>query len=183
MSIIFKKYESLHCIPVTYNITCQLWASQVALGVKSLPASAGDIRDAGLIPGSGRSPGGEHGNPLQYSWLETPMDRGDWWDTVHRVAKSWTWLKWLSTVHVNYIFQIKKEKNLWMNGNIYSWWVWIATTTLENNLVLSCKIHPFFFSVIQYFFYSVYIIDKPLHIRIRTQTKMFIAAQIMGAKN
>ena len=90
MSIIFKNYESLYCIPVTYNIICQLWASQVALGVESLPASAGDIRDAGLIPGSGRFPGGEHGNPLQYSCLETPMDRGDWWDTVHRVAKSWT---------------------------------------------------------------------------------------------
>ena len=58
--------------------------------VKSLPASAGDVRDAGLISGSGRSPAGEHGTPLQYSCLETPMDGGDWWATVHRVAKSWT---------------------------------------------------------------------------------------------
>ena len=47
-------------------------ASQVALVVKNLPASAGDIRDSGLIPGLGRSPGGGHGNPLQYSWLENP---------------------------------------------------------------------------------------------------------------
>ena len=51
-------------------------ASQVVLVVKNLPANAGDIRDVGLIPGSGRSPGGGHGNPLQYSCLENPMDRG-----------------------------------------------------------------------------------------------------------
>jgi len=48
------------------------------------------------IPGSGRSLGGEHGNPLLYFCLGNPMDRGAWQDTVHRVAKSWTWLKWLS---------------------------------------------------------------------------------------
>ena len=58
--------------------------------VKNLPASTGDAKDVGLIPGSGRSPGGEHGNPLQYSCLENPMDRGDWWATIHRVAKSQT---------------------------------------------------------------------------------------------
>jgi len=46
--------------------------------------------DLSLIPESGRSPGGGNGNPLQYSGLETPMDRGAWWATVHRVAKSWT---------------------------------------------------------------------------------------------
>ena len=48
-------------------------------GKKNLPASAGDIRDVGLIPGSGRSPGGGNGNPLQYSCLENSMDRGAWW--------------------------------------------------------------------------------------------------------
>ena len=47
-------------------------------------------RRRGSIPGSGRSPGGGHGNPLQYSCLEKPMDRGAWWDTIHRVAKSQT---------------------------------------------------------------------------------------------
>ena len=51
-------------------------ASQVALVAKNLPANAGGLRDAGLIPGSGRSPGGGHGNPLQHSCLENPMDRG-----------------------------------------------------------------------------------------------------------
>ena len=66
------------------------WTSQVALVVKNPPANAGDIRDAGSIPQSGKSPGGGHGNPLQYSCLENPMDGGAWWATVHRVAKSQT---------------------------------------------------------------------------------------------
>ena len=72
-------------------------ASQVALVVKNLLANAGDIRDVGSIPGSGRSPGGGHGSPLQYSCLENPKDRGAWWATVHRVTKSRTRLKRLST--------------------------------------------------------------------------------------
>ena len=55
--------------------------------VKNSPANAGDVRDAGLIPGSGRSPGGGHGNPLQYSCLENPMDRGAWWAMAHRVQR------------------------------------------------------------------------------------------------
>ena len=63
-------------------------ASQVALVVKNPPASAGDIRDMGSISGSGRSPGGRHGNPLQYSCLENPMDRRAWWVTVCRVSES-----------------------------------------------------------------------------------------------
>ena len=54
-------------------------ASQGALVVKNLPANAGAMRDTGSIPGSGRSPGGGHGSPLQYSSLEHPMDRGAWW--------------------------------------------------------------------------------------------------------
>ena len=54
------------------------------------------LRDMGSIPGSGRSPRGGHGNPLQYSCLENPMDRGAWWVTVHRVTKIWAWLKWLN---------------------------------------------------------------------------------------
>ena len=66
------------------------WASHVALVVKNPPASAGDKRDSGSIPGLGRSTGGRHGNPFQYSRLENPMDRGAWWVTVHRVAKRQT---------------------------------------------------------------------------------------------
>ena len=58
--------------------------------VKNLPASARDVRDAGLIPGLGISPGGGNGKPLQYSCLKNPMDRRDWQVTVHRVTKSQT---------------------------------------------------------------------------------------------
>ena len=67
--------------------------SQVALVVKNLPTNAGDRREVGSIPGLGQSPGGRHGNPLQYSRLENPMERGAWWATVHGVIKSRTQLK------------------------------------------------------------------------------------------
>ena len=63
-------------------------ASQVALVLKNLPANAGDTQDLGLILESGRSPGGGHGNPLQYSCLENPIDRGAWQAMVRRVTKS-----------------------------------------------------------------------------------------------
>ena len=64
--------------------------------LKNLPATAGDIRDTGSVPGWGRSPGGGHGNPVQYSFLENPTNRGAWQATVHGVAKSQTGLKQLS---------------------------------------------------------------------------------------
>ena len=63
-------------------------ASQVALVVKNPPANAGYTEDTGLIPESGRSPGGENGKPLQYYCLEEPMDRRAWQATVHEVAKT-----------------------------------------------------------------------------------------------
>ena len=78
--------------------------------VKNLPVNAGDTGDAGLIPGLGRCLGGGHGNPLQYSCLENPMDRGAWWATVHRVAKSRIQLKQLST-HL-YVYGLCK----WFSG-------------------------------------------------------------------
>ena len=62
----------------------------MALVVKNPPASARDIRDMGSIPGSGRSPEGGHGHPLQYSCLENPMDGGAWQAIVHEVAKNQT---------------------------------------------------------------------------------------------
>ena len=65
--------------------------------VKNLSASAGDLKDVGLIPGSGRSPGEGNGNPIQYSCLENPLDRGARRATVHRVTQSRTSLKQLST--------------------------------------------------------------------------------------
>ena len=66
------------------------WASHVMLVIKNPPTNAGDIRDTISIPGSGRSPGGGHGNPLQHSCLENPMNRGAWGAMVHLVAKSQT---------------------------------------------------------------------------------------------
>ena len=81
----------------------QTGASEVVVVVKHLPANAGDTGDAGLIPGLGRSSGGD-GNPLQYSCLENPLDRGAWWATVHGAAKSWTCRKQLS--------MYKQTKNL-----------------------------------------------------------------------
>ena len=80
-------------------------ASQVVLAVKNPPASAGDVRDTSLIPWSGRSPGGGHGNPLSYSCLENLMERGALWATVHVVTKSWTLLKQLKS-------NIKKQEAL-----------------------------------------------------------------------
>ena len=93
-------------------------ASQVTLVVKNLLANAGDIKDAGLIPGSL----GGHGNQLQYSCLENPMDRGAWWATVHRVAQSRTRLKRLSMHTCMYIcvcFSWTQRKWLSMHTCMY----------------------------------------------------------------
>ena len=81
----------------------------MVLEVKNLSTNIGDARDTGSIPGLGRSPIGGHGNPLQYSCLENPMDRGAWWATVHGVEKNQTQWKQLST-HVPMRFlRILKE--------------------------------------------------------------------------
>ena len=87
-----------------------LGASRVALVVKNLPANAGDRTSAGSIPGSGRSPERGHGNPLQYSCHENPIDRGAWWARVHGVAKSQTPLKWVS-MSIRRLLQADKETN------------------------------------------------------------------------
>ena len=78
----------------------------MALVVKNLPANAGDLRDMGSIPGLGRSPGEGHGNPLQYSCLENPMDRGAWQATVHEVTQSQTQPKRLG-IHNVYLVYIR----------------------------------------------------------------------------
>ena len=79
------KYSVLYLV-FSFSIQCgYIWGFLV---VKNLPANAGDVRDLGLIPGSGRSPGETHGNPFQDSCLKNPMDRRAWWTTVHGVAKS-----------------------------------------------------------------------------------------------
>ena len=83
------------CFNVFYFLICHS-ASQVALVVKNSPTNAGDIRDPGSIPGLGRSTGGGHGNPIQYSYLENPIDRRVWQATIHRISKSWTQLRQFS---------------------------------------------------------------------------------------
>ena len=72
------------------NIYIEFRASQVVLVVKNPLANAGDVRDVGSISGSGQSHGGGHCNPLQYSCLQNPMDRGAWWATDHSITKSQT---------------------------------------------------------------------------------------------
>ena len=104
-----------------------VWASQVVLVVKNPPADAGDARDVHSIPGSGKSPGGRQGNPLQYSCLENPMDRGAWRATVPRVTKSQTLRKRLSMQHAQ--FRVKhfplavetRDKNTRKNFWLF-WW-------------------------------------------------------------
>ena len=90
-----------------YNVET-VWASQMAPVVKNSSANAGVIRGSGLIPGSGRSPGRGHGNPLQYSCLENPMDRGAWRATVHHgVTKSQTRLSTHAmTNYIEHFFQV-----------------------------------------------------------------------------
>ena len=70
-------------------------------GGKESAASSGDARDKGSVPGSGRSPGEGNGNPVQYSCLENPIDRGAWWATVHGVAKSQTGLRDTNTFTIH----------------------------------------------------------------------------------
>ena len=99
MDSIGEKSRSLNLFSLNVGALAQFLksvrkeASQVVPVVNHTPANAGDVRDAGSIPGFGRSPGGGHGNPNQYSCLENPMDRGDWWAMVYKVPKSQTQLK------------------------------------------------------------------------------------------
>ena len=84
------KMESRGQEPFGIGYFAQHGVSEVVLVIKNPPAKAGDVRDTGSIPGSGRSPGGGHGNPLLYSCLENPMNREAWRAMVHSIAKSWT---------------------------------------------------------------------------------------------
>ena len=79
---------TLHMVGRSLIGKVNVGSSQAALVVKNLPANAGNIRNMDSIPGWRRSPGGGHGNPLQYSCLEKPMDREAWLATVHRVSQS-----------------------------------------------------------------------------------------------
>ena len=90
-----KELYSISCINLSWKKK-YIYRLHQWLSSKESACNAGDTGNAGLIPGLGRSPWGRHGNLLQYSCLENSMDRGDWRVTVHGVAESWLWLKWLS---------------------------------------------------------------------------------------
>jgi len=116
----YPKKEMIACHPGICGrseINESDFASQVVPG--NLPAKAGDLRYLDSIPGLGRSSGEGNGNPLQYPCLENPMDRGVWQATVHRVAKSWTRLKWLSTTRIKLntscIWCVSQALELWTN--------------------------------------------------------------------
>ena len=86
---------------------------QVVLVVRRPPANVRDTGDVGLIPGSGRSPRGGHGNPLQASCLKNPVDRGAWHTTVHSIAKSWTRLKQISRHTSMFSLSLKSVDEGW----------------------------------------------------------------------
>ena len=104
-------YHSSTLLAEKHSIVCITFDLSILLlgfpGGSEVKASACNLGDLGSIPGSGRSPGEGYGNPLQYSCLENPMDRGAWWVTVHGVAKSWTWPSHFTSLHsiVNGRFQ------------------------------------------------------------------------------
>ena len=105
---------------INYIHACLYWAFQVALVIKNPPAEAGDLRDASSIPGSGRSLGGGHSSPLQYSCLENSMDTETWWASVYRVTKCWTPLQQLSMYSCDFIKNIIKTYKTELQG--LSWW-------------------------------------------------------------
>ena len=109
----------IQCIYTLFYLVCLTQYNGFDGLPKKLPANAGDVRDVNSIPGSGRSPGGGHVNPLQYSCLGNPMDRGVWWATVHRVTNNWTRMKWFSsqTKALIFIQVIKGRSSL-----LFYWW-------------------------------------------------------------
>ena len=130
-------YFKIYC-PINIKITCQD-IFQVVLVVKNQAANSGDIWDAGSIPGSGRSPGGGHGNPLQYSCLGNPMDSREWWATVHGVPKCWTQRKQIST-HVHNKAMISCFAPVFERSN---WSVFLRQIpTFENELTKTHENRP-----------------------------------------
>ena len=111
----------------------------VVLVVKNLPANAWDMKDAGLIPELGRSPGEGHSNPLQYSCLENPVDRGAWRAMIHRVTKSRARLKQLS-MHAKHVWRhicVIKALGPWMPR-----WCWQYSDLLVDRFPLCRQDQP-----------------------------------------
>ena len=114
---------SAYCAPASwlqlFRSSPTIRASQEVLVVKNPPTNARYIRDAGSIPGSERSPGRGHGNPVQYSCLENPMDRGAWWTTVHKILKSQTLLSDRAHTHNIYNSETSLRTENWSVLNRY----------------------------------------------------------------
>ena len=131
------------CVHQIRDLYIVLWASQVVLVVKNLPVSARDIRDVGSIPGSGKSQGGGHDNPLQYSCLENPMDRGAWQAMVHRVTKNQTPLRQLSMHALRYNWQIKIA-HIPGKHKVMTYYMYVLWNDYHNQINTSTTSHSYF---------------------------------------
>ena len=117
------------------------------LVVKNLPVNVGGVRDVRSVPGWGRSRGVGKGNPLHYSYLKNPMDRGDRQATGRGVAKSWTQLKRLSTQHRSSIFLLPSSKfSLSLALGIFTvirLWIVLCLSYLDIGKLLKCVYNIF----------------------------------------
>ena len=125
------RYPRYNVVYLNWLLMCWCLGFPGGSAVKNPPVSAGATGDMNLIPGSGRSPRGGNGTPLQYSCLENPMDRGAWQTTVHSVAKSWTQLKQLSMRACVGVYPSLCSDLSWKRGNIIDWPKWIVQEVKE----------------------------------------------------
>ena len=121
LSTMFLRFIPVVDVSVLHSFLLQntvvLWGFLRGSVVKYPPEMQETQESEDFIPGSGRSPEGRHGNPLQYFCLENPVDRGAWWATIHRVTKSQTWLTWLSMQALFYCWDTPHFVYLFI-----SWW-------------------------------------------------------------
>ena len=118
------------------HMQCKIIPKNGSAGKESA-CNTGDTGDSGWIPGSRRFPGGGDGNPLQYSWLDNPMDRGAWRVTDHRVSRSQTWLKWHSNSRCTLKLILKTVYIECLNVKNYINWIIISGSILCNFISLS----------------------------------------------
>ena len=147
----------------TWIFWSRMCTSQVDLVGKNPPAYAGDVRETGSIPRSGRSLREEHLKPLQYSCLESPTDRGAWWAAVHRVSKSQTWLKGIVTTYIQ-----KKMLNgsvcfHWKFYTILNWRVLPLTKIISEGSMSNHRINKTIFPLVHEIlrWYSLHVMCLP----------------------
>ena len=131
--------------------------------------SACNAGDLGSIPGSWRCPGGGHGNPLQSSCLENPMDRGVWWVAVHRVAKSQSWLKWLST-HMGLLGKSRTLTILRLSSNEPETNLWFCSAMFFSFqcACIACLLHLFWSISSFWCYFKVYRLGVYVYVCIHT---------------